>query len=249
MFGLFNTHQFKTNTYEISDDFSNIVVNAKDADIEFLTSNSEKSSVVCYEKEKLFHSVSVQDGTLLVELVDSRNWYDYIDFNFTPPKISVYLSKNGYERISVNSKTGDINLNNISADELRCTLSTGDLKLSSVTCKGDIAVDITTGDIKMTDVNCQNLDIMGSTGNAKLKNVISAEKLNANVSTGDVIFDGADAGELYIKTSTGNVSGSLLTPKVFIATTDTGSIDLPETITGGKCKIETNTGNIKITIK
>jgi hypothetical protein len=40
----------------------------------------------------------------------------------------------------------------------------------------------------------------------------------------------------------------LLSEKVFITKSDTGRIDVPETVTGGKCKITTDTGSIRIYI-
>ena len=58
-----------------------------------------------------------------------------------------------------------------------------------------------------------------------------------------------DAAELEISTDTGDVKGSLLTEKVFITRSDTGRIRVPETVTGGKCKITTDTGNIEIEIQ
>jgi DUF4097 and DUF4098 domain-containing protein YvlB len=61
-----------------------------------------------------------------------------------------------------------------------------------------------------------------------------------------VNFNACDATEIFVKTSTGNVAGSLLSSKVFIANTSTGSIDVPKTTSGGRCEIITSTGNIKI---
>ena len=43
--------------------------------------------------------------------------------------------------------------------------------------------------------------------------------------------------------------GSLLTDKVFITDTDTGSVDVPKTPAGGRCEIKTGTGDIKMEIK
>ena len=50
-------------------------------------------------------------------------------------------------------------------------------------------------------------------------------------------------------TDTGDVKGSLLSEKIFIPTTDTGDVDVPKTVTGGRCEITTDTGDIKITVK
>jgi DUF4097 and DUF4098 domain-containing protein YvlB len=61
-------------------------------------------------------------------------------------------------------------------------------------------------------------------------------------------LDACDAAEIYIKTDTGNVEGRFLSDKVFIAKTDTGLINVPKTITGGRCEITTNTGDICVTL-
>ena len=58
-----------------------------------------------------------------------------------------------------------------------------------------------------------------------------------------------DAFEIVAKTSTGDVTGSFLSEKIFMAQTDTGRIDVPQTMTGGKCQITTNTGDIKVKIE
>ena len=59
----------------------------------------------------------------------------------------------------------------------------------------------------------------------------------------------SDAEELFIKTDTGDVTGTLLSAKEFVYETDTGRVKLPETTTGGKCEIITDTGDIHIEIK
>jgi hypothetical protein len=44
------------------------------------------------------------------------------------------------------------------------------------------------------------------------------------------------------------VKGSLLTDKIFVTQSDTGKVDVPETVSGGKCKVTTDTGDIRIEI-
>jgi len=82
-----------------------------------------------------------------------------------------------------------------------------------------------------------------------LKNVNAAEKFSIERSTGDVKFDGCDAAEVFVKTDTGDVTGTLLSEKVFIVETDTGKVDVPKTVNGGRCEITTDTGDINISIK
>ena len=89
---------------------------------------------------------------------------------------------------------------------------------------------------------------MGDTGDVNMTNLIATRKITIERSTGDISFDRCDASELEVKTSTGDVIGTLLTEKVFITRSSSGKIDVPETITGGKCKVTTSTGDIKIKI-
>ena len=67
--------------------------------------------------------------------------------------------------------------------------------------------------------------------------------------SGDVLFDGCDAGEIEIETSTGDVKGTLLSEKIVFASASTGRVQVPEWISGGKCKITTSTGDIILGLK
>lgn len=283
-----STNKYETNSYEINDDYKNISVVTNTADISFVPSENSKCSVVCYEQKNVKHSVTVKDDTLVIEVVDTKKWYEHISINFGTPKITVYIPQGEYGALSVKSNTGDVEIpenfkfesidisvstgdaknyasasevikiktstgavrvENVSAGTLDLSVSTGKVIAQSITCEGEIKIKVSTGDTKLTDARCKRVISNGSTGDISLKNVIAAEQFFIERSTGDVKFDGSDAAEIFVKTDTGRVNGSLLSDKVFITKTDTGSIDVPKTTTGGKCEINTDTGDIKITIK
>ncbi len=61
-------------------------------------------------------------------------------------------------------------------------------------------------------------------------------------------FENVDAAEMNVETGTGAVKGSLRSERIFHVETDTGKTDVPKTVSGGKCEIKTNTGNVQITI-
>ena len=263
-FSRLSTDQYETNTYKISEEFSNIKLNTDTADILFDVSDDNTCRVVCYEENKMKHSVSVQDGTLTISAADDRERYEHIGFSVHSPKVSVYLPKTEYASIIIKASTGDIEIpneikvdsavislstgdirvNNMSVGTLDLSSSTGEIIVSNVTCTGDMKVSTTTGDVNVKNVTCQNLLSTGSTSDISLKNVIATEKLSIERSTGDVVFDSSDSAEIFVKTSTGDVTGSLLTEKVFVAKTSTGNISVPKTTAGGKCEIITSTGNI-----
>lgn len=284
------TVPYETNAYEISEAFADISMNTDTADIAFALSNDGNCRVECYEEANAKHSVTVEDGTLTVEMIDARsyNFAAYIGLNFESPKITVYLPETEYanlridgdtsdiaipndfvfqgadiclstgdvhfgasvsEKIKIETSTGDICVENISAGSLDLSVSTGEVTVSSVTCEGDIAVSVSTGKADLFDTRCKNVISSGSTGDISLNNVIAAEKISVERSTGDVKLDRCDAAELYVETDTGDVRGSLLENKIFMIQTDTGDVDVPETVTGGKCEITTSTGDITISVK
>ena len=67
--------------------------------------------------------------------------------------------------------------------------------------------------------------------------------------TGDIDLEDCDADEIFIVTDTGDVKGTLLSEKVFITKTDTGDVNVPNSISGGRCEITTDTGDINISLR
>ena len=98
-------------------------------------------------------------------------------------------------------------------------------------------------------MNCNKLDIKINTGDTELVNTLANEDFNMNGNTGDVELDRFDASNIYIDLSTGNVKGTILSNKIFNAKSQTGSVNVPETYTGGICKITVSSGNINIRYK
>jgi DUF4097 and DUF4098 domain-containing protein YvlB len=93
-----------------------------------------------------------------------------------------------------------------------------------------------------------SMELSVSTGQLFLESVIVSGDLHAEASTGDIRLDACDAKNLQIQTDTGDVTGTLLSSKIFTAKSDTGKIHVPQTTTGGRCEVTTDTGNIKLEI-
>ncbi len=152
------------------------------------------------------------------------------------------------EAVKIKTDTGDISIQNISAQALDISVSTGRVNVADVNCEGTVKIGVSTGKTDIDGLNCKNLISSGSTGDISLKDAVAAEKFFVERSTGDVKFEKSDAAEIFIKTDTGSVSGTLLTDKVFVTESDTGKIKVPNSVSGGRCEITTDTGNIKISI-
>ncbi len=284
----FSTMKYNTNTYEVNGGFDKISINVNTTQIKFVPSDDESCKIVCFETEKMKHSAIVQNNTLIIDIVDTRKWYDYIGISIGGPKMTVYLPQNEYASLFIDTHTGDIaipkdftfetlkingntadveclasvldgieiklntgniKMDNVLAGEIRLACTTGKININSASSKGTIEIETNTGAIHLTDVACADFSAKSKTGTILLKNVVASNCFCIENNIGDVRFENSDAAQISVKTSTGDVTGTLLSEKVFITETSTGTIRVPKTITGGKCEITTSTGNIKIDIK
>lgn len=242
------TIKYQTNEYEILDDYKNISITVKTADVVFVPTEDVKTRVVCYEQENVKHSVNVKDGTLVIDVADTRKWYEHIGIGFSSPKVTLYIPKGEYGSLSIKANTGDVRLLSLVLGDVKIKLSTGDINAENISACG-IDVSVTTGDVKLNNITCESILSSGSTGDITLNDVVAKGQFCIKRSTGDVKLNKCDGGEINITTSTGDIKGSLLSDKVFIANADTGSVNVPKTTVGGKCQLTTNTGDIRIKIE
>lgn len=268
-FSKISTLKYETNTYEVNGDFDKISIDVNITDIVFAQSDDESCQVVCFEAEKVKHSVRCTNGTLTIGVTDNRKWYDHFGISFSSPKMTIYLPKSEYASLLIDTDTSDINIpksfsfneleiesdtGNVDcmanvSDSIEIESDTGDIGISSVSSKCDIDIKTDTGSIKLTDVNCTNFSAESDTGNISLVNVIAEDAIYVESDTGNVKLKNSDASKLSIETDTGDVTGTLLSEKIFIAKSSTGRVKVPDTESGGKCEIRTATGNIKIDIQ
>ncbi len=263
-----STVKYETNNYAINENYKNIQISTDTADIEFIPSGDLKSAIVCYEQKNAKHSVSVKNDTLFIEYTDTRKWYEHIGIFFGSPKITVYIPSGQYGALSITANTGNVSIpKDFKFESIDIVLSTGnvanyaaalkDIKIRTST--GNILAEnisaetlnlsVSTGKVNLSNITCKNVVSSGDTGNVSLKNVIATEKFSIKRSTGHINLEKCDAAEIFAETDTGDIIGTLLSEKIFITKTDTGSINVPKTVTGGRCEITTDTGDINIEIQ
>ncbi|MBQ2711948.1 MAG: DUF4097 family beta strand repeat protein [Clostridia bacterium] len=224
-----------------------LTVNAEDNRkwYDFISLFFRKQQLKIYLTEKEYSALFIKTKTGAVELPKDF-FFASINVNLETGSIQNRASASG--EIRIKASTGDIFVEGVSASSMDLSVSTGKITVTDVACSGNIGADVSTGKCIMTNVSCANFDSEGSTGAIQLSNVIVSEKLSVERNTGDITFERCDAAEISMETDTGDIKGSLLSEKIFFAKTDTGRVDVPKTSSGGRCEIETDTGNIRITI-
>ena len=243
------TLKYETNTYEHIGEIKNIIIETTTADIDIQCAvlSTQYTYVECYETEKVQHTVSFEDGNLVIRMVDNRKWYDYVDINFDTPKITIGLSSQYFDAVNICTTTGDVDAKMLWGKEIDISVTTGDIQLEDTRCD-NLTITGSTGDTELTNLRAEkNICVESNTGDITLTDVI-AKELDIECDTGDVKFNDSDAAMISVEVDTGDVTGTLLTGKIFEISSDTGKIDVPENGPGGKCEIETDTGDIKISV-
>ncbi|MGN1057838.1 MAG: DUF4097 family beta strand repeat-containing protein [Candidatus Avelusimicrobium sp.] len=142
------TGEYETNTHEITEEFGSISVKTDTSNVVFAASEDEKCTVVCYEEKKKRHCVSVENGVLTVELVDTRSWFERISW-FGNPKITVYLPKTDYSSLVVDEATGDVEIpDGFSFKSVDVSVSTGSVHCMS-DAKEKMKISTSTGSVSL----------------------------------------------------------------------------------------------------
>jgi len=207
--------------------------------------NFGSPKITLYLPSSEYTSLFIKEYTGDVEIPKNFTFKD-VDISLSTGDINFCASAS--DTVKMKTSTGDIRVESISVGGLELAVTTGKVTVTGVSCKRDVAVSVSTGKVCLTDIVCKNVVSDGNTGDISLQNVIATEKFSIERNTGDVILERSDADEIIIKTDTGSVHGTLLSDKVFITESDTGSINVPDSVTGGKCEIITDTGDVNIFI-
>lgn len=259
-----NTVNFVTNTYTIDEAFTNININAAECNISFDYVKDGQCRVVCAEGEKISHTVSVVDNTLVIEREDRREWYERIGIYWGKMEIVISLPENQYDslyakslsgeitvpeeftfnNVEIITTSGDIDFNAKVLNDLNVKSTSGELRIAGSSPQ-NVTVKATSGDIELENIECDTLTADNTSGEIDLTDVMVSGNLKAQTVSGDVELDGCDAKTLYLKSTSGEISGSLLTDKNFVTSTTSGDIKVPESAGDDKCEIITTSGDIE----
>lgn len=151
--------------------------------------------------------------------------------------------------VRLNTSTGDVLAEHIRASHFSCQTTTGDVTVTDAVVEASVGVNVSTGRVRLTDVSCHDLYSTGDTGDLTMSRVVAEESFSIHRSTGDVRFDRCDASNISVTTDTGDVTGTLCSDKVFEVETDTGRKQVPASRGEDRCRITTDTGDVKLRIE
>ena len=138
-----------TSTHELTDPFSNIVIEVDTADVIVIPASDGKSCVKTLDTEKYHHEVSVENGTLTIRLCDNRKWYDKIGFYSADTKVVLSLDASTYALLTVKGSTCDVSVQNgLLFEAVDIKTSTGNVSFDAQVA-GALSIKTSTGDVEI----------------------------------------------------------------------------------------------------
>lgn len=263
-----NTMDFEEKNHTVTTPFSGLDIQAVESDIRLVPAEDGICRVTFLDSDKVTHTVTVEQKTLVIRRIDTRRWYERIGIYWGDFTVTVYLPEQEYEKAILKTVSGDINVPTSfrfaeaevqsTSGEIRFTgavngpltvqSTSGDVCLSSVTA-GDTLVKTVSGELELNLLSVAALSAHTTSGDVDWTDVAAVGKAVLYSVSGDVKLTACDAAELEIKTTSGDVRGILRTAKNFVTDTTSGTVRVPASdFSAGICSIKTTSGDVKIEV-
>lgn len=100
---------FEVKNVDTQETVENIYIDAKDAEIVLKPSEDGKFKAEYQENKRYLYDVKLSDGEFRLTDITRRKWYHYLfSFNFTTPRIVLYLNAQQLENVSLSTRNAGI---------------------------------------------------------------------------------------------------------------------------------------------
>ncbi len=208
----------------------------------FFSVTRKENYVHVYLPEREYESLWVKSSSGGVSVPE--------DFCFRTAIISASSGGVGFaaevtDELNIRSSSGGVAVSGASPDDLFISVSSGGVALSGVT-SGKVDLRSSSGGMRLDDIRCAELNATCSSGAIRLSDVIADGAMTLECTSGAIRLEDCDAAELHIQCTSGSVSGHLLTPKTWSASSTSGSVRVPQSSSGGGiCNVHTTSGSIR----
>lgn len=150
---------------------------------------------------------------------------------------------------SLHAASGDIEISQVSvAEDLAAETASGDVELTNVKAQ-ELRLRSASGDIRLERICAELLEIESRSGDLELEQMLAKEEFLCRSTSGDISLAGCDAPKMGFATVSGDITGSLLHGKHFTTQTVSGSIHLPGGTPEGECTISTVSGDANLRVE
>ena len=234
----------ETTTYEITDTFENISIEVDTADVRFVKSTDGTCKIVCQEKRKAKHVVSVNNGRLTIENSPNLKWYDHINIGPNNESVILYLTERAYNSLNIITDTGDVDMpTSFLYQNAVIETETGDITWKATVAES-LSLSVDTGDVQVKGAGATSLKVESDTGDVELSSLL-CQNIFVETETGDVDISGVQCANISLKTDSGDVDcqGLIALAKIAVET-DSGDIEL-DGCDASALSLKTDSGDIE----
>lgn len=230
-FNKLSSEKIITQNFEIKEQFQKISVSSNEYDLKILRSDAEQCRVVYTGREKQSLLCNVKNAELVIDLKNTRKWYEGIGLSFpidvgqSNTGLWVYLPEKEYDALFASSYSGSIDIDSsftfgeanidamsgnikasgITAEKLDIQTYSGKIDISEISASDKINIGTTSGAINAENVNANNAAVDSYSGKISLENFIAKGSLSVETQSGNVVLNGS-ANSVAVNTYSGRIN-------------------------------------------
>ena len=238
-------------TVQIADPFYKIeIAGAIIMDIEICKSKTGKNYVEYYDTDDWTSRVDVKDRVLKFTTDDKGKHKAVVSLGFGKDTAArLYLADAEYKEISVTTLSGYVTIQDVNAETVNVSASSGDLYMKNINAPDSIMATSSSGDIDLENATAKQIELGANSGDIEMQD-ITAESLRMSTSSGDIDLESGDAEKFDITTSSGDVDMEITAGRAyrFETKTNSGAVDVPDGDADSDylCKIVTSSGDVDV---
>lgn len=227
-------------------------------DVEVVGSADTDKVVIKYpESKKQSYSITEENGKVTITEKHDRIFnffrFDIDFFNLKKWTIQIVLPVDSLETLTLNGASGDVDISKLVIKKnLALSLRSGDVYLQDTTVAGETSVRLSSGEIELTNIVSKDLYLKASSGDMNIERVTVANQSTMEVTSGDIVLSQFKAGQKTdLSTTSGDISGSLVGRMIeytIQSKVTSGDNSLPQHLEGGskQLRVEATSGDITI---
>ena len=239
--------------YVASSKIKEIEVFETSDNVEIVSGNVKAVTVDYYESSEKTFTIEEKGNTLVVKRDEKNEIFSFgIDFN--DYRVTITLPKDFNGDVNVQSTSGNINVSDVSIQNLTACHTSGSTNFTNINVDDEIYTSSTSGSIKYDNVTAGTISIQSTSGSIGLDNIETESEVNLLATSGSIRFDNLKlSGDLSVITTSGSIHGTINAKESdFTITTSTtsGSSNLTSS-SGGKQNLTAmaTSGSINISFK
>ena len=241
-----NTREYEEKTYDVAEDFSDMSLNIGSQGVMLCKSDDDETHFVCYETDKEYFDVKVENETLMIEQVENYSWRNnfMVSINLQPCRL--YLPKEEYDDLKVDVGSGDFEAKTaLTLSNVDIKLGSGDVSLQNLKMK-DLTAKSGSGNVEIADTYAKSAILKTGSGAIRIRNTDIKEALSGECSSGSLTLDTLKCDRASIYSGSGSVTANdVLCENGLEGSVGSGSFKLQEVVSKGDFVLKSGSGSIK----